>query len=58
MAPDHADVTMRLLEESDLVKFTGLPPEVDDARASTVRALSLVIMTAPPEPAAAGRPGA
>ena len=57
MAPDHADVTMRLLEESDLVKFTGLPPEVDDARASTVRALSLVIMTAPPEPAAAGRPG-
>ena len=58
MAPDHADVTMRLLEESDLVKFTGLPPEVDDARASTVRALSLVIMTAPPEPAALERPGA
>ena len=58
MAPDHADVTMRLLEESDLVKFTGLPPEVDDAKASTVRALSLVIMTAPPEPAALERPGA
>ena len=58
MASDHADVTMRLLEESDLVKFTGLPPEVDDARASTVRALSLVIMTAPPEPAASERPGA
>ena len=58
MAPDHADVTMRLLEESDLVKFTGLPPEVDDARASTVRALSLVMMTLPPEPAASERPGA
>ena len=58
MAPDHADVTMRLLEESDLVKFTGLPPGVDDAKASTVRALSLVVMTAPSEPAAAGSPGA
>ena len=58
MAPDHADVTLRLLEESDLVKFTGLPPEVDDAKASTVRALSLVVMTAPSEPAAAGSPGA
>ena len=58
MAPDHADVTMRLLEESDLVKFTGLPPEIDDAKASTVRALSLVVMTAPAEPTAAGRSGA
>ena len=58
MAPDHADVTMRLLEESDLVKFTGLPPGVDDAKASTVRALSLVVMTAPSEPAAAERSGA
>jgi hypothetical protein len=58
MAPDHADMTMRLLEESDLVKFTGLPPGVDDAKASTVRALSLVVMTAPSEPAAAGSPGA
>ena len=58
MAPDHADMTMRLLEESDLVKFTGLPPGVDDAKASTVRALSLVVMTAPSEPTAAGRSGA
>lgn len=58
MAPDHADVTMRLLEESDLVKFTALPPEVEDARASTVRALSLVVMTAPMESAAAEKAGA
>ena len=58
MAADHADVTMRLLEESDLVKFTKLPPEVEDARASTARALSLVVMTAPMEPAAAEKAGA
>ena len=58
MAPDHADVTMRLLEESDLVKFTKLPPEVEDARASTVRALSLVVMTAPMEPATSEKAGA
>ena len=57
MAREHADFTVRLLEESDLVKFTKLPPEVDDARASTGRARDLVMMTLPPEPAAAEKAG-
>ena len=58
MAPDHADFTVRLLEESDLVKFTKLPPGIDAAKASTVRARDLVMMTVPPEPAATETPSA
>lgn len=58
MAREHADFTVRLLEESDLVKFTKLPPEVEDARASTTRARDLVMMTLPPEPAATETPSA
>ena len=50
MAPDHADITVRLLEDSDLVKFTKLAPDTEEATSSTVRARDLVMMTVPPEP--------
>ncbi len=45
----HAEAAVRLLEDSDLVKFTKLAPESEEARASTTRARGFVTMTAPPE---------
>ena len=50
MAPDHADITVRLLEDSDLVKFTKLAPDTEEAASSTIRARDLVMMTVPPQP--------
>ena len=58
MDREHADFTVRLLEESDLVKFTKLPPGIDAAKASTVRARNLIVMTVPQEPAAPEGSGA
>lgn len=50
MAADHQNVTVGLLKDCDLVKFTRLVPDTHEARECTSRARDLVIMTVPPEP--------